>query len=162
MVLPGKNRFMENRPRVTITFGLIIANCWSNHGLQASISSGNGSRLPGGRLLMMLVIKTSSLLSPIDSINWVRNFPAAPQKGRPVLSSLNPGASPINMISASGLPSPGTAQVRVPAKPHRWQLWISRAILSSRLDWSVMVNIFLKALAFRHISTRTNLSQSAE
>ena len=36
-------------PSVTITLGSISCTCSSSRGLHASISSGSGSRLPGGR-----------------------------------------------------------------------------------------------------------------
>src|SRR5580704_15428334 len=41
------------------------------------------------------------------------NWPAAPTKGSPCRSSSAPGASPTNMIRASGLPTPKTVCVRV-------------------------------------------------
>ena len=42
-----------------------------------------------------------------------RRSPARPTNGRPSRSSWNPGPSPTNTTSVSGLPSPGTALVRV-------------------------------------------------
>ena len=42
-----------------------------------------------------------------------RSFPAWPTKGRPVASSVAPGPSPTSTSRACGLPSPGTALVRL-------------------------------------------------
>ncbi len=53
-------------------------------------------------------MKTSSLLISIDDSNSVSNCPALPTNGLPCSSSVAPGASPMNKISAFGLPSPGT------------------------------------------------------
>src|SRR5262245_22052248 len=53
----------------------------------------------------------SSRLSVIDSSISSRNFPAAPINGTPFRSSFFPGASPINTMSASMLPSPNTSWV---------------------------------------------------
>ena len=47
-----------------------------------------------------------------------KRLPARPTKGRPCLSSLAPGPSPITMSRASAGPSPGTALVRSLHKPH--------------------------------------------
>src|SRR3981081_3562509 len=45
------------------------------------------------------------------------SFPAAPTKGSPWRSSLNPGASPTIITSAGHGPTPGTAWVRVAWSP---------------------------------------------
>src|SRR5260221_6611307 len=57
--------------------------------------------------------------------------PAPPANGRPCCSSWKPGPSPMNMISASGLPSPGTASVRRSQSLHRRQTRTSAPIASS-------------------------------
>ena len=79
----------------------------------ASSSSGSGSRLPGGRQRTTLVMNTSSRRRSIEPSISVSSCPAAPTNGRPCWSSWKPGPSPMNMISAVGLPSPGTPTVRV-------------------------------------------------
>src|SRR5215207_322784 len=43
---------------------------------------------------------------------FVSNWPALPTKGSPARSSSAPGASPTNINSASGLPTPKTTWVR--------------------------------------------------
>ena len=50
---------------------------------------------------------------PTDFSILSSNCPAAPTKGRPILSSSRPGASPISMISAAGLPSAKTRLLAV-------------------------------------------------
>ena len=46
----------------------------------------------------------------------VSNWPARPTNGRPIRSSSAPGASPMNISRAVGLPSPKTVWVRVSAR----------------------------------------------
>ena len=58
MLSPGKYRSMENRPSVTITFGLMISICSSRYGAHAASSSGLGSLFPGGLHFTTLVMKT--------------------------------------------------------------------------------------------------------
>jgi hypothetical protein len=65
--------------------------------------------LPGGLHLTTFVMYTSSRLSPALAKASVNNLPALPTKGLPCKSSSSPGPSPTTMISADGLPSPGTA-----------------------------------------------------
>jgi hypothetical protein len=75
-------------------------------------------------------MKTFSLEKRISDSKESRNFPASPTKGFPLTSSQCPGASPINMISAFGLPSPGTAFLRVFQSGHLMQTVTSAAITS--------------------------------
>ena len=113
-------------PRVAITRGSISSIWRSRYGQQASISSGCGSRLPGGRDLRMLAMKTSSRRSPISPSSWVSSCPARPTNGSPWRSSSAPGASPMNISSASALPEPKTALVRSACSGQRVQVETSR------------------------------------
>src|SRR5450756_400087 len=127
----GKNRPMENLPRVTISFGLISANWRSRYPEHAWISSGSGSRFCGGRHFTTLVMKTSSRRSDTDFSNCSNSCPAGPTNGRPCWFSCQPGASPTKKISAFGFPTPGTVRFRSLANSHRWQAATSWAIASS-------------------------------
>ena len=105
-------------------------SCASSHGQWWRTSSGLGSRLPGGRALTTFVMKTSSRRRPASARTWSRSLPAAPTNGRPVSSSLRPGASPTRTTPARALPSPGTRCVHVAhgSESHgRWSS-ISRAM----------------------------------
>ncbi len=82
------------------------------------ISSGFGSRFPGGRDFRMLQMYTSDLFRPIALIIFSSSCPALPTKGLPWASSSAPGASPTKTIIASGFPSPGTGFVLVAARSH--------------------------------------------
>ncbi len=108
--------FSTNRvaklPRVTITRGWIREICSTSHGVHASISSGRGSRFPGGRHFTMLAMYTRSRVRPISPSMRVSSCPAAPTNGSPCLSSWKPGPSPMNIRSASGSPTPKTTWVR--------------------------------------------------
>ena len=75
--------------------------------------------------LITLAINTCWRFKLIEASNWSRYCPAGPTKGRPCWSSCQPGASPMNRISASSAPSPGTTQVRNLAISHCWQSAIS-------------------------------------
>ena len=57
-------------PSVTTTAGSMIAIRSSSHGLHASSSSGSGSRLPGGRHRITLLMYTSSRGIPISLRSW--------------------------------------------------------------------------------------------
>src|SRR3989338_4785216 len=114
----GKKLFIACRPRKTINLGEIILSSARSHSRQDDFSSGKGSRLFGGRYFTILVMYTSSLFKFIASSISAKNFPAAPTNGRPCSSSDFPGASPINTISASALPSPGTACLAVFLSSH--------------------------------------------
>ena len=105
-------------PRHTITVGFIIFNCSRRYPMQASSSSGLGSRLLGGRHFKILAMYASSLESPIASRYLSRSFPDAPTKGSPCSSSLFPGASPIKSIFAFALPEPKTTFVLVSQRGH--------------------------------------------
>ena len=61
-----------------------------------------------------------------------KSLPAAPTNGIPDKSSFSPGASPMNMTSAWGLPTPNTTFVLVSARLHLWQPSHS-FLISSRL-----------------------------
>ena len=104
-------------PRATRTLGWIILICSIRYGRQVCISTGVGARLPDepcgmlGRHFKMLAMYTSPRANPIVSIILVSNWPARPTNGSPCASSSAPGASPINITSASGLPTPNTVCV---------------------------------------------------
>jgi hypothetical protein len=53
---PGMNRPIECRPRVTTTAGSRTSSWRRRYGAQAAISSGSGSRFPGGRHFTTLVM----------------------------------------------------------------------------------------------------------
>jgi len=89
-----------------------------------------GSRFLGGLHLTMLQMNTSFLDKPISESSVSRNFPAAPTKGFPLMSSDCPGASPMKMTGLSELPSPGTAFLRVFQSGHFVQTITSVATAS--------------------------------
>src|SRR3954453_15762680 len=60
-------------------------------------------------------MKTSPRARPISSSSVSSRRPAWPTNGRPCLSSLAPGASPMNIRSASAFPEPKTTGWRVGA-----------------------------------------------
>ena len=97
---------VEKLPRVQITRGWISSTCFSRYGRQESISSGWGSRFPGGRHLRTFAMKTSSRFSPIPSSRSVRKAPARPTNGRPWRSSSAPGASPDEHQVGIGIAGP--------------------------------------------------------
>ena len=57
-------------------------------------------------------MKTSWRRNSISPSSWVSSCPARPTNGSPWRSSSAPGASPMNIRSASALPEPKTALVR--------------------------------------------------
>ena len=63
--LPERS-FVAKLPRLAMTVGWISAICFHRYGWHASISFGIGSRLPGGRDLRTLAMKTSSRERPIS------------------------------------------------------------------------------------------------
>src|SRR5881396_297833 len=121
-------------PRAQTIRGLISLICSIRYGLHASTSDLRGARLLGGLHLTMFVMKTSALLSPIDSKSSVSSFPAAPTKGLPCSSSFWPGPSPTKIILASAGPSPGTAFFLLLWSSHLVQLMISEWTVASSAD----------------------------
>jgi len=97
----GKNFEKENLPNVIITEGLINEICRARYGSHESISVCCGSLLLGGRHLSIFVMYIWDLFMPTESRSSLSKLPALPAKGLPVLSSLKPGASPINITCAS-------------------------------------------------------------
>ncbi|SPM44805.1 Uncharacterised protein [Orientia tsutsugamushi] len=96
-------------PTKIINLGLTIAMCFSTNGLQITNSSDVGLRLAGGRQNTVLVIYTFLVRDKLMDCNILSsNLPLSPQKGIPCLSSFCPGASPISIIGADGIPSPNT------------------------------------------------------
>ena len=75
----------------------------------------------------MFVINTLLLFSAIPSSNSSSNLPALPTNGDPSRSSFIPGPSPMNIISASVFPSPGTVRVLVLYSAHAWHTAIFSA-----------------------------------
>src|SRR5918992_1857218 len=118
-------------PKVTMTFGSTNRICSMRYGLQDSISSGSGSRFPGGLHMTTLQMRTSWRVNPISPRSVFRSCPAAPTNGRPCLSSWNPGPSPMNNRSASGLPSANATWVRPAESRHLVQVEATRASSSS-------------------------------
>ena len=128
-ILPfGLNLSMETRPSVTTIFGSISSIWRSKYGRHAATSLGSGSRLSGGRHFTTLVMNTSSRVSGIAASSSSSNLPERPTNGRPCLSSLNPGPSPMIRISALDDPLPGTPLVLVEWRP---QLVHERTALAS-------------------------------
>src|SRR5947208_5321982 len=70
---------------------------------------------------------------PIPPRSWSSSFPAWPTNGKPCLSSWKPGASPTNIRSASGSPTPKTTWVRPSASRQRVQAAVSAAYVSSSM-----------------------------
>ena len=93
--------------------------------MQAAISSGSGSWLPGGRHFTTFAMWTVSRESPMPPSSSSRKRPAGPTKGRPRSSSRAPGASPMHITSAGAGPDPGTVCVRVFASTQFGQSAIS-------------------------------------
>src|SRR5437588_984272 len=116
----GRSRMsrVAKLPSVTMMVGSTSRICSFRYGAQDSISSGSGSRLPGGRHFRMLQMYTSLRWRPISPRSVVRSCPAAPTNGSPCLSSWNPGASPMNIRSALGSPTPNTTWVRPAESRH--------------------------------------------
>src|SRR5437868_10346978 len=118
-------------PSVATTFGSISEICRKRWPSQASISSGWGSRLPGGRHLSTFATYTRSRSRPIPASSLSSSLPACPTKGLPCWSSWNPGASPTNIRSALGSPTPKTTWVRPSASRHLVQPATSAAKAAS-------------------------------
>ena len=131
MVSPGMNAWRLKRPSVTTSAGSRTSSWRRRKGRQAAISSGSGSRLPGGRHFTTFVMKTSSRCQPTSPSSSSSRVPAAPTKGRPSRSSFWPGPSPTKTTSVSGWPSPGTACVRLRESRQRSQTRTSLAMASS-------------------------------
>ena len=90
---PGMNVPERVRPSVTTTAGSSTSSWRRRYGAQAAISSGCGSRLPGGRHFTTLVMKTSSRRQPTDSMQLDQQTgPSAPTNGRPGLVLVAPGS----------------------------------------------------------------------
>ena len=82
--LVSSSSLVAKLPSVTMTRGRISASWRSSHGAHASISSGCGSRLPGGRHFTTLAMYTSSRVRPMPSMSWVSSCPARPTNGSPL------------------------------------------------------------------------------
>ena len=82
---PGMNVASEKRPSVTTSAGSRTSSWRRRYGAQAAISSGSGSRLPGGRHFTTLVMKTSSRRQPIEPRSSVEQAAGAPDE-RPALA----------------------------------------------------------------------------
>ena len=82
--LVSSSSLVAKLPSVTITRGRISASWRSSHGAHASISSGCGSRLPGGRHFTTFAMYTSARVSPMPSMSWVSSCPARPTNGSPL------------------------------------------------------------------------------
>jgi hypothetical protein len=76
---------------------------------------------------MTLVISTLCRSRPIAASMRSRSWPARPTKGRPMRSSSAPGASPMIMTGAAGLPSANTVLVAVRFKAQPSQSAINAA-----------------------------------
>ena len=140
------------RPRQTITGGCSRAVSARRYCMQASCSSGRGSRLPGGWHFTILVINTSLRLSPADVSRMSSTLPAGPTKGIPCKSSCLPGASATSIICAAWLPLPGTAFLRVCPNAQRPQLQIIDSIsfqvcMSPAPFWLRCFQLYYKAFS---------------
>ena len=108
MRAPGRNVCIEKRPSVTTSAGSSTSSCRRSQGAQAAISSGSGSRLPGGRHLTTLVMKTSST-RPAD------RRPAARRGSRP----RRPRRASLQVLVLAGpLAHEDDLRVRVPLPGH--------------------------------------------
>src|SRR4051812_17046696 len=125
--LVSRSSLVAKLPSVTTTRGSMNAICASRYGQHDSISSGSGSRLPGGRHFTTLAMYTSARVRPMPSIRLVRRRPARPTNGSPVRSSCSPGPSPTKRRSACGSPTPKTTCVRVAASGHFVHVSASRS-----------------------------------
>src|SRR5262249_9790076 len=74
--LVSSSSLVAKFPRVTTTAGSMKPSWPSRSGRHASISSGSGSRLPGGRHLTTFAMYTSSRRRPMSPIRPVRRRPA--------------------------------------------------------------------------------------
>ena len=111
--------FVEKFPSVTMNSGSMVRVCSRRYGVHSSISSGRGSRFPGGRHFSTFAMNTSSRRNPAMAKSSLRYLPAAPTNGSPCKSSFLPGASPTISTRAEGLPTPNTVCVRPSANGHR-------------------------------------------
>src|SRR5207247_1523247 len=71
---------------------------------------------------------------PIPPRSWSSSFPAWPTNGKPCLSSWKPGASPTNIRSASGSPTPKTTWVRPSASRQAVQAAVSPHSIREQLE----------------------------
>ena len=110
--------FVEKLPSVTMNSGSMVRVCSRRYGVQSSISSGRGSRFPGGRHFSTFAMNTSSRARPAMARSSFRYCPALPTKGSPCRSSFLPGASPTMSTRAEGFPTPNTVCVRPSASGH--------------------------------------------
>ena len=100
---------MAKLPSEQITRGWISSICRNRWPSQASISTGCGIPVAGRPALEHVGDEALPCASsPISASSWSSSLPARPTNGLPCLSSLNPGASPTNIRSASGSPVPNT------------------------------------------------------
>ena len=83
-----------------------------------AISPVVGLRFPGGRQKTVLEIRYFVRSSPMEASIRSSNCPLGPTKGMPLRSSSAPGASPMKMMGACGLPSAKTRWVAVFFNPH--------------------------------------------
>lgn len=95
-----KMRSVAKLPMVTMTLGLMRLMVLSRRTRQFSTSVFSGLRLFSGLQRMVFVMKMSSLVRLMVARRSWRIFPEAPQNGTPSLSSVAPGASPMNRIWA--------------------------------------------------------------
>ena len=95
------------------------STCASRYGRHDSISSGSGSRLPGGRHFTTLAMYTVSRSSPIPSIRLVSSRPARPTNGIALEVLLLTGTlADEHAGRRAGSPAPNTTCVRVSASGH--------------------------------------------
>ena len=95
MTRSGAKRVSAWRPSGTSSRGRMTSSWASRHGRWWATSSARGSRLPGGRALTTLVMKTSARAQPGRREQVVeQRARRGPTNGRPCASSLAPGASP--------------------------------------------------------------------
>ena len=121
-----------------MTFGVVSSSWRARYGLHASISSGSGSRLPGGRHMTTLMTRTSSRCMPESPRAGAGRGAGRSDRrtGSPARPPAGPGPSPMKSRSASGSPRPNTTWVRPAASPHRVQVRASSATSSSSVGTS--------------------------
>lgn len=135
--------FKAVEPSSTSITGFMISICDRSQGMQTDASAGVGTLFPGGLHFTILLINICSFLVNPQAIRILSsNCPDNPTKGLPCISSSLPGASPISIIPACGLPSPKITLFLVKERSHFVQLrtlFLSDSIfcksLSTKLIW---------------------------
>src|SRR5215207_331183 len=102
-----RNHLAADRPRATTTGGSSSSSWRRSQPLQRATSGALGVRLAGGRHFTTLRMAQSARSSPASASSRSSSAPDLPTNGRPVSSSVAPGASPTNATSER--PETGTS-----------------------------------------------------